>query len=95
MPYIINKQFSSQKKRLKDQITNHGSPSKKQSNPKPRPKLFDYAKLDELSNLINKASGNGKQTLDVLGCYGFIQADGFCFRNNNLPIYAESNRQVY
>ncbi len=92
MPYLIEKQFSSQKKRVLAQSSQQHSPNKRQSHQKP--KLFDYVKLDELSNLVNKACGNSKRNLDFLGCYAFIQAEGFCYRNNNLAVYAESNKQV-
>merc|ERR1712127_79135 len=35
-----------------------------------------------------------KNDADKLSCYAFVQADGFCYRANNLTIYAEANRQI-
>ena len=72
---------------------------------KAKPKLYDYIKLDEFSSLANKSSSSGNNgniisscsggvSLDLLPCYAFIQADGFCLRTNNIAIYAEANRQV-
>lgn len=90
LPYIIKKQFSSSEKtacRKTDTSQNKGD--KKPT----RPQLFDYMKTDELTKLVNKFSLNKKHN-EYLSCYGFIQADGFCFRANNLTIFAEANRQI-
>ena len=86
LPYIIKKQFSSLKKHLNK--ANASGTSQKFT-----PKLLDYVKIDELTQLINKASIS-KSANEHLGCFGFLQADGFCFRANNLTIFAEANRQV-
>ena len=59
-----------------------------------KPNLLDYIKIDDLTCLIKKTSGYKQNNDDLVSCYAFIQADGFCLRNNNLAIYAESNRQV-
>lgn len=94
VPYLCKKQFSSKKKCLNDLSTlNAYSSPKKTSNIKEKKNIFEYIIKNELSFLSNKVSSINKQNQDLLSCYAFIQADGFCFRNNNLAIFAESNRQ--
>jgi len=86
LPYVVKKQFSSfQKSPIKAQ--------EEQSNKKDRLKMFDYMKTDQLTRLVNKLSMNKKEN-EHLSCYCFVQTDGFCFRANNLTIFAEANRQI-
>ena len=58
-----------------------------------KPKLFEYLRQEETSYLINKMASNNLNS-DMISVYAYVQADGFCYRNNNLAIYAESNKQV-
>ena len=89
LPYLVKKQFSSRKPTHyeNDNSVNYSNDVKS------RPKIFDYIKEDKLENLINKTSVNRRHP-DLLSCFAFIQIDGFCFRSNNLSVYAEANRQV-
>ena len=92
IPYLCKKQFSIKKKHLKTlkEKANQSYDTSKSNTGKP--KLYDYIKLNEYSNLVDKLSM--QVNLDLLPCYAFIQADGFCLRTNNVAIYAEANRQV-
>ena len=89
LPYLVKKQFSAHKHSHQD----HDNSANFTVNVKSRPKLFDYIKTDKLEHLISKTSIN-KRHKDPIGCYSFIQADGFCFRANNLTVFAEANRQI-
>ena len=86
---MIKKQFSSHRHINQE----HESSVNYANDVKSKPKLFDYVKTDTLAELIYKTSIN-KPKRDLISCYAFIQADGFCFRANNLPVYAEVNRQI-
>lgn len=88
LPYIIKKQFSS--------FRNHSSKKEmnEKENKKFRPRLVDYiSKTDDFTQLIKKSSIN-KVDSDLINCFAFVQADGFCFRANNPTIFAEVNRQI-
>ncbi len=87
LPYVVKKQFSSFQKNVR------AVKEEKINNQKARLKIFDYMKTDELTRLVNKLSMNKKEN-ELLSCYCFVQADGFCFRTNNLTIFAEANRQI-
>lgn len=89
MPYLVKKQFSSRRQSNQE----HDCSVTYSNDVKSRPKLFDYVKPDKLAQLIYKTSIN-KRSHDLISCYAFIQSDGFCFRANNLSIYAEVNRQI-
>lgn len=93
IPYLCRKQFSFHKKHLKDSNSsgnnNFNNTVQKKSK---KPRLFDYLKVEELTDLMHNSS---LENTDFLSCYAFLQADGFCLRSNNLAIYAEANRQVH
>ncbi len=91
MPYLIKKQFSAHKH--SHQENEHDNSANFTANVKTRPKLFDYIKTDKLEQLISKTSIKNRPH-DPFNCYAFVQADGFCFRANNLTVFAEANRQI-
>lgn len=88
LPYVIKRQFSSFK-RNKQQCQQKDAKGTRKQNPQ----LYDYIKTDEFTELINRATGQ-QNDRDLLKCYAFVMADGFCYRANNLTMLAESNRQV-
>jgi hypothetical protein len=102
LPYICKKQFSVTKRHLKEisqelNTTGGGAGGTGENNTAKtsslKSKLYDHIKQDETNYLINKMSSN-KLNHDAISVYAFIQADGFCYRSNNIAIYAEANRQL-
>ena len=91
LPYLCRKQFSFHKKHLKDLNSSGNTNYNNTQKITKKPRIFDYLKVEELSDLMYKST---LENADLLSCYAFIQADGFCLRTNNLAIYAEANRQV-
>ncbi len=94
LPYLCKNQFSLSKKQIREinegaNNQKHMSPSKKPN----KPRLVDYIRQEEGNYLANKMASN-KLNHDMISVYAFVQADGFCYRNNTLAIYAESNRNV-
>jgi hypothetical protein len=94
---VCKKQFSLTKKQLRkinDTTINENNAHELAPSKKPaRPQLCDYIRQDEASYLVNKMASNDLN-YDMISVYAYIQADGFCYRNNTLAIYAETNRNV-
>ena len=88
LPYVIKRQFSTSKRNKVSSDQQKDCKTVKKS-----PQLYDYIKPDEFFQLLNRTSFNKND--DLLSCYAFVLADGFCLRANNLTMLAESNRQVY
>ncbi len=86
LPYIIKRQFSSLQKNLPKVNTSSAKRLK--------PKLFDYIQVDESTELLDNSSIQRNNSDDLLSCYGFLQAEGFCFRTNNISIFGEANRVI-
>lgn len=82
VPFICKKQFSPCQKQRKVLENEKSKMNKKIS-------IFDYVQQNDFGFLMNRSS-----LKNPISCYAFIQADGFCLRTNNLPMYTEANRQV-
>lgn len=90
-PYVIKKQFSSSVSKRHFSVSTKSETFQKIEEKHSYPKLSDYLKIDEFTKLVNRSSWKKN---DPLSCYAFVQADGFCYRTNNLTIFAEANRQI-
>lgn len=81
VPFICKKQFSRCHKPQQEI---------EQEKNKKKLSIFDYVQENDFGFLMNRSS-----LKHPISCYAFIQADGFCLRTNNLPVYTEANRQVF